>query len=202
MSDPALNPRQVDGFLAARALKLLPQVPDAPPRPLPGRTARQAFTTWLVSIGVGALGWILFASVFAGLLNRWFPLAGPVLLVLGAVSVFVLLFVRLRARVGEVFLEELTAGYTTLPLTVGAFWGVNGREGANYQEPWDFRGIWVLDGRGTVRSAPDREVDPPGLYPSPERPGQLQVWTGTVWARKFRAPAQPFVTQPPGGRQP
>ena len=64
VSDPALNPRQVDGFFAAGALGLLPQVPEAPPRPLPGRTARQAFTTWLVSIGVGALGWILFASVF------------------------------------------------------------------------------------------------------------------------------------------
>src|SRR6476620_6983419 len=51
VSDRALNPRQVDGFLAARALKLLPRVPDAPPRPLPGRTARQAFTAWLVSIG-------------------------------------------------------------------------------------------------------------------------------------------------------
>lgn len=106
------------------------------------------------------------------------------------------LFASVLAGPGDVFLEELTAGYTTLPLALGAFWGVNNRRvGLNYAEPWDFRGVWVLDGRGGVRSAPDREVDPPGLYPSPQRPGQLQVWTGTVWARKFRAPDRPFTTQ-------
>lgn len=201
MSDPALTPRQVDGYFAARALGLLPQVPEVPPSPLPRRTARRAFIAWLVSIVVGAVAWVLFASVFGGLINRFLPVAGPVLLMLGAAAVFVLLFVLPRARVGDAFLDELAAGYTTLPLTAGAFWGVNGRAGANYQDPWDFRGVWVLDGSGVVRSTPDREVDPPGLYPSPERLGQLQVWTGTVWARKFQAPDRPFVTQPPH-RQP
>ena len=67
-------------------------------------------------------------------------------------------------------------------------------------ESWDFRGIWVLAGSGKVRSTPDRTVDPPGLYPSPERPGQLQVWTGMIWARKFRAPDRPFTALPPEPR--
>lgn len=198
MSDPVPNPRQVDGFFAAQQLGLLPRVPEAPPSPLPHRTARGAFVTWLVSAVGGAVAWALFASVLAGPIRRWLPVAGPVLLVLGAVAVFVLLFLRPRARVGDVFLDELTAGYTTLPVAGGAFWGVNRRrrEGINYQAPWDFRGVWVLDGNGGVRSAPDREVDPPGLYPSPERPGQLQVWTGKVWTRKFRTPDRPFTTQP------
>ena len=197
MSDPALTPRQVDGFFAAQALGLLPQVPQAPPSPLPRRTARRAFIGWLVSILVGALAWIVFVSACAGPLNRLFPVAGPLLLVVGALAVFALLVVRLRARVGDAFLDELAAGYTTLPLIGGAFWGVNARGRLNYQEPWDFRGVWVLDGGGGVLSAPDRDVDPPGLYPSPERPGQLQVWTGTVWARKFRAPARSFTSRPP-----
>jgi hypothetical protein len=190
-----LTPRQVDGYPAARALGLVPRVPEAPPWPLPARTARRAFSTWVVTMAAGAAGWALFASVCAGPLDRAWPVAGPVLLVLGAVALFVLLVLRPRERLGDLFLEELGDGYTTLPLTVGAFWGVNRRGHANYQEPWDFRGVWVLDGSGGVRSAPDRAVDPPGLYPSPERPGQLQVWTGTVWARKFRVPERPFSAE-------
>jgi len=153
-----------------------------------------------VCLVLGALGWAVLASALARPLHRWSPVAGPALLVLGALALFLLLFVRPRSRVGDVFLDELGAGFTTLPLTVGAFWGVNRREGANYMEPWDFRGVWVLDGHGEVRSAPDPAVDPPGLYPSPERPGQLQVWTGRTWARKFRAPDRPFTAVPPEPR--
>ena len=195
MSDrPVVPPRQVEGFSSARALGLLPQVPDEPP-PLPRRTARRAFYGWAGSIVAGAVVWAVLASATAAPLGRALPVAGPVLLVLGSVAAFVLLFIRLRSWVGDAFLDELAAGYTTLPLTVGAFWGVNREEGANYADPWDFRGIWVLDGRGAVRSAPQRDVDPPGLYPSPERPGQLQVWTGKVWARKFRSPARTFVDE-------
>jgi hypothetical protein len=194
--ESTVTPRQVDGFLAAQAIGLLPRVPELPPSPLPRRTARRAFVEWLLCVAMGGLSWVLFASVFAGPLNRSWPVAGPVLLVMGAVGVFVLCFLRPRARAGEVFLDELTAGYTTLPM-LGAFWGLNPRRaGGNYMEPWDFRGVWVLDGGGEVRSAPDRTVDPPGLYPSPDRPGQLQVWTGVEWARKFRAPARPFATEP------
>lgn len=194
MSDPGLSPRQVEGFSAAQALGLLPCVPEAPPS-LRRRTARRAFVAWLAWIAGGAVAWFVVASVLRGLLDRVSPVVGPVLLVVGAVATFVLLVVRPRARVGDLFLDELAHGYTTLPLLGGAFWGVSRRGRHNYQAPWDFRGVWVLDGRGAVRSAPDRTVDPPGLYPSPHRPGQLQVWTGTVWVSKFRAPDRPFVTQ-------
>lgn len=197
MSDvPAVSPRQVDGFSTAQALGLLPRVPQAPPS-LPRRTARKAFFTWAGSIVAGAVAWFVLASASAGPLGRALPVAGPVLLILGSVAVFTLMVLRLRRWVGDVFLDELGAGYTTLPVTIGTFWGVNRREGVNYAEPWDFRGTWVLDGRGAIRSTPQRDVDPPGLYPSPERPGELQVWTGKAWARKFRTPAQPFISSPP-----
>ena len=192
-----LTPRQVEGFAAAQTLGLLPRVSEVPPD-LPRRTARRAFIRWIVYLVLGAVGWAVLASTLARPLQRWSPVAGSALLVLGALFLF--LFVRLRSQVGDVFLDELGAGFTTLPLTVGAFWGVNRHEGANYMESWDFRGIWVLAGSGKVRSTPDRTVDPPGLYPSPERPGQLQVWTGMIWARKFRAPDRPFTALPPEPR--
>jgi len=37
-------------------------------------------------------------------------------------------------------------------------------------------------------AAPTGDVDPPGYYPSPNRPGRLELWTGAEWSRDFHAP--------------
>jgi hypothetical protein len=52
---------------------------------------------------------------------------------------------------------------------------------------WDYSGAWVLDGTtGAVRSVPDPEREAPGFYPSPNRPGALELWTGAAWAGRYR----------------
>jgi hypothetical protein len=47
--------------------------------------------------------------------------------------------------------------------------------------------LWVLDGStGAVVSPPVADADPPGLYPSPNRPGAMELWTGVVWSGNYR----------------
>ena len=50
------------------------------------------------------------------------------------------------------------------------------------------RFIWVLTWSGRVKAEPERGLDAPGFYPSPARPGMLQLWTGVEWFPKFREP--------------
>ncbi len=53
---------------------------------------------------------------------------------------------------------------------------------------WDWRGTWVLNGADEVVSAPSDELDPPGVYPSPDRDGLLELWTGHEWAGYYYDP--------------
>lgn len=53
--------------------------------------------------------------------------------------------------------------------------------------PWDHSALWHLDGStGRVLRPPHGGGDPPGMYPSPTRPGTLELWTGVLWQRHFR----------------
>ncbi|WP_158630709.1 hypothetical protein [Nocardioides daphniae] len=44
-------------------------------------------------------------------------------------------------------------------------------------------------------SPPDPSVLPPGHYPSPNRPGQLEMWTGAAWMYDYRTPERPFLLE-------
>lgn len=97
--------------------------------------------------------------------------------------------IRDLGRVGDRKLEEIAHGYTTLKLDFGGFWLGEGRRWPHFghRPPWDYSGLWVLDGtHGAVLSKPDRGVEPPGLYPSPNRPGAMELWTGVVWSGNYR----------------
>jgi len=85
-------------------------------------------------------------------------------------------------------LEELAHGYTTLTWVFG---GVGPRADGRFAHnqnriPWDYRGTWVLATDGRVLSAPDPSVEPPGFYPSPNRPRSLELWTGSAWYGAYR----------------
>jgi hypothetical protein len=110
-----------------------------------------------------------------------------VILATGLAACFAVM--RMLGGVGDRKLEELAHGYTTLTLEFGGFWRGEGRRWPRFgrRAPWDYSGVWVLDGgTGEVVSEPDRAVDPPGLYPSPNRPGELELWTGVVWSGDYR----------------
>lgn len=187
-------PREVPGYDRARSLGLTPQVPTQPPSLLPGSTAHAAFWGWLRTLGLLAAGWLV-VMVVLGRLGGGTAVVAVRLLLLGVGLLgFYLLFVRGRARVGRRVEEELTAGYTTLQLQFGGF-GVTrqrSRPRHTYREPWDHAGTWVLDPSGRPLREPDRTVDPPGFYPSPNRPGELELWTGSAWGSSWRRPATPF----------
>lgn len=89
---------------------------------------------------------------------------------------------------GDRALEELRHGYTTLVLKVGLFRSSPGMRfsSTNGRVGWDYFGVWVLATDGSVKSAPDRRVEPPGFYPSPHPPGEYELWTGTAWAAQYR----------------
>lgn len=182
---PGPRPCDVEGFAAAVSAGLTPSRPATPPR-LGGRpTARRAFIGLATTSGVAA------AAVIACLvLLPDGRVAGR-----GAIAFFAVLavgFLAVRAslhRFREIFLAELQAGYTTTTFTQGLFWipgrGSGRRTWGDDVVGWDWDGLWVLDAHGNVVSAPNRAVDPPGLYPSPHRPGQLELWTGHRWTGVF-----------------
>ena len=70
----------------------------------------------------------------------------------------------------------------------GAFWmmgrlGAREREefAAGYTSRTAFPGLWRLGRGGVVLREPNRDVPPPGFYPSPDKPGLLQRWDGPGW---------------------
>ena len=160
-------PRDVPGFTADR-------VPPTAPALLPGPSAQAEFRRFLlksVAVVVAVL-LIVDTAPHVGLGS-----AGTIVVALAAGLVALWLIVQLFAEVGDRTLEELEHGYTTLTLQRP----VRGRA------TWDYSGAWVLDGTtGAVRSAPNPEREPPGFYPSPNRPGALELWTGAAWAGRYR----------------
>ncbi len=187
------HPRDVPGYETAVAHRLVPVVPAEPPRLLPGPTAHAVVWRYLGRIGGLVAGWLALMFVLSVFDSGIATILRLLALALSLVG-FWRLFVVGRARAGERLLAELDAGYATFRLTYGGFWRTRqkSRPQHTYQEPWDFRGTWRLSRTGAVEGAPDPSVSPPGFYPSPNRPGSLELWTGAAWGSVWRAPAVPF----------
>jgi hypothetical protein len=155
------------------------RAPASAPALLPGPSAQAEFRRFLLK-GVGVVVAVLLivdTAPHVGLGS-----AGVSIVVLAAGLAALWLILQLFAQVGDRNLEELAHGYTTLTLRFGGFWGGEGqrRPGMGRRAPWDYSGV------GAVRSVPDPEREPPGFYPSPNRPGALELWTGAVWAGRYR----------------
>src|SRR3546814_10263042 len=91
----------------------------------------------------------------------------------------------------------------------GAFWmmgrlGAREREefAAGYTSRTAFVGLWQLGRGGAVLREPDRNVPPPGFYPSPYQPGLLQRWGGPRLAPVRPEVAAPAVQLAPLDRAP
>jgi hypothetical protein len=176
------RPRDVDGYDQAAAAGLTPQVPSDPPAVTVGPTARQALRD-VARSGIGlvvALAAVLLIGGSDGRLSL--PVVGILLGVAAVGTVVVLAAVR---RWGRAQLAELQRGYTTTSFKLGRFWaGTAAPDGPvtlGWVE-WKWDATWVLRPDGSVVSPPTGDTDPPGLYPSPRRPGALELWTGCQWS--------------------
>ena len=183
---PEVRPRDVDGFGRAVAAGLVPQVLQEPPELLPGRTAQQVFRMFLLKSAVTVAILLLVVEI----VQRVVPsaAAAAVTPVLGLLSLG-LIFFQFWRGVGNRSAQELQHGYTTFRMQYGGFWWGEGRrwKGLGRRAPWDYSGLWVLDTNGRrILSPPNRSVDPPGFYPSPNRHGSLELWTGVVWSGRYR----------------
>jgi hypothetical protein len=109
---------------------------------------------------------------------------GAVGLMLSIATVGILALAALIRRWGRAQLAELQRGYTTHTFTMGKFWIGRSPDGliTHGWVQWDWTATWVLTPNGDLRSHPHSDSDPPGLYPSPRTPGQLELWTGHQWS--------------------
>lgn len=150
---------------------------------LAGLTSELRFYLLLVVTVASAIALVLTENWLAKITAGWWRLTMPGL----ALAWFGCVMSALR-WVGRRVYEELELGYVTLTISFGGFYVGGGRRWSDVgrRAPWDYRGIWVLDSKGHVKSTPDRSVDPPGFYPSPSRPQQLELWSGRGWMREFK----------------
>lgn len=184
-----MRPRDVAGYHPAVASGVVRPAPPTPPRPLRGPSAHRLFNRFLLK-GAAVVAATIAALEIVSRLQLGTAAVSLLSLAAGLLALWSI--VRLLGAVGDRKLEELAHGYTTLTLDFGGFWLGEGRRWPRFgrRPPWDYSGAWVLDGAtGAVVSAPDHRFDPPGLYPSPNRPGNLELWTGVVWTGDYRRPA-------------
>lgn len=175
------------GFDEAEAAGRTPARPRAAPSPSVQPTAH----TTLVRFGVVVAGSVVLSlAPVAFLPAQDGQMAGSTALATAAVLVVGFIVSRwslLRFR--RAFLAELQAGYVTTTFTQGMFWV--GRDpsprpaGGEDVVGWSWEGLWVLDSSGSVVSEPMTSADPPGLYPSPNVPGERELWTGCRWTGVF-----------------
>ncbi|MFN2538788.1 MAG: hypothetical protein ABR549_11690 [Mycobacteriales bacterium] len=179
-------PREVHGYPQALATGVVRPVPASPPPLLPGRTANNLFRMWLLSLAGGGLLWFVLYSGVQRIPSSHSGLRSLLLLTISRGVCFGML--APLTLVGNRNVEEFAHGYTTLRLQLGSFYMRFSFTRTRRQQspPWDYSGIWVLDDRGRVLAPPDPAVDPPGFFPSPNRPGQLELWTGVCWSGHFR----------------
>lgn len=175
------HPRQVPGYEEARRAGRLPTVPEQPPA-LTVRPTARAQGHRLIAFAFGGL---LVVILLAKLLERLdLPeFLGFALFMAISPGFLLLLFLRWLPAVGRQSVAELQRGYTTIEATFGALWLT---ASAGRRPPWDYRGTWLLDHRdGRVLREPDRGIDPPGMYPSPRRPGRMELWSGAAWLAHY-----------------
>ncbi|OLF10142.1 hypothetical protein BLA60_16985 [Actinophytocola xinjiangensis] len=178
-------PREVPGYLEAGRAGTLPVAPEQPPGLLAGPTALTLFHRF-VALAVGGLVLIFALVVLVEELGASESLRSMVFLGTGLGYLVSLLFTL--PIVGRRSVTELQHGYTTLVLEFGGFWFGEGplTRSGDMRAAWDYRGTWHLHHRdGRTLRAPDRGIDPPGLYPSPNSPGRRELWTGATWLGHF-----------------
>lgn len=184
-----MPPSEVPGYAEAGTAGLLPGVPSTPPRLMVVPTAQAALRTFIATFFGGGLTAILFGKVLG-----WVGAPdGAIMVVVGLGGTLLLvLILRLLARIGDQLVAEIRHGYTTLENFSGGFWTGQGHTDVfgRVRGKWDFRGLWLLDGKtGAVRRPPTPGGLPPGMYPSPHRPGQWELWTGVHWMDHYGSPA-------------
>ncbi len=178
------NPRTVPGFETAAALGLTPRVPDQPPAPVVMNSSHLLLGAVATSFAGIAL---LLVTVSKLNLPGW--QIGAV--ATGVVGVVLALLVWHR----QLMWAEIMAGYCRMDYMVALF--SRDREGrfpASRMKgaPWDLSGLWLLGNNDEVVRQPVPGVLPPGRYPSPNRPGELELWTGLAWAYRYQKPDRPF----------
>ncbi len=180
------RPRDVPGFAEAVAAGVTPSRPSQPPSLLPGTSAHQALVRCgVVLAGAAAL---VAAAVAFGPTKGSHETVSSLLILLGATAVGIGAMIAAIRRFRRVLLAELAAGYVTTTFYQGLFWMAQGpgpRVG-NDVVGWVWDGVWVLTSAGDVVASPDPAVDPPGFYPSPNTPSQLELWTGSQWTGVHR----------------
>jgi hypothetical protein len=180
------RPRDVPEYARAAIAGRLPPVPPHPPALLPGPTAGRLSNLMLLA----AAAVILIPGACLVAVDRMevdVPVLGLLLFLLVVGAGFYGVF-RLARVVGRRNYKELAHGYSTVtpifamyePTSDGRFAKLD------WNIPWDFGGCWVLKNDGSVISAPDVRLEPPGFYPSPHDPARYELWTGKAWAGVYR----------------
>lgn len=188
MARTAPGPPQVPGYAEARSRGLLPRVATRPPEPLPGTPAGTLMARWTV-VTIGGFAAFVTLGVVAG--KAGVTAAAAWLAIAAGGSGFLVTLWWLLGRVGDRFVAEIGAGYTTLVLDEGTFWMASLRPWRNgaIRVRWDCSGTWVCDRRsGLPVATPDLTVLPPGSYPSPHRADRWELWSGRMWTGNFRSP--------------
>jgi hypothetical protein len=172
-----VDPRTVDGYAEAQARGWLPVVPSSPPSLNHGLTASRVFE--LVILGI--LG-TLAARLGLGQLSS----VPPVVLAVASVAVLAGWWWMFNRFVAAWF-SEAVAGYVTVSPVFGKYArDRDGRwPGRSSAPKWNTDGLWLLDNKGKVLREPDRNVLPVGWYPSPNREGLFELWTGADWSYRY-----------------
>lgn len=179
-------PREVPGYAEAVAAGLTPARPSRPPSRRPGTTAHQAIVQCGIVLAIASA--VTVVAMFApgdGDQATWAELMIVGVTVAGIVAV-----TAAMRRFRRILLAELAAGYVTTTFSQGQFWYVDtpGPKWGKGLMAWNWDGTWVLNRAGDVVSESDPDVEPPGMYPSPNRPGHLELWTGTQWTGVYAEP--------------
>lgn len=178
------RPRDLTDLDRAGSAGVTPVVSSTPPPVTVIPTARRALRDRWLTVGGAALA--VAVAMIAGADNGRLSLGAVVTMLVVAAAGVIAMIVTTR-RWGRAQLAELQLGYTTTRFVLGRWWFAPAPDAPLTlgKIQWDWSGTWVLDPDGTVISAPSPDVDPPGLYPSPNRPGAVELWTGHQWSGYF-----------------
>lgn len=181
------QPRNVHGFSEAASLGLLPLVPSCAPTPETGLLVPSANSVLRRGLAkfVSATG-LYIAFVFGALPRLALPSGVVFALLLTLAIGWFLLMLHTMKRPGHRTLDEMMHGYATLSSGGPHYFSSSEHSWGEGGPPWDDSGVWLLGHEFAVRSPPNRQIDPPGFYPSPHRVGQWELWTGEVWSGVYR----------------